>query len=84
MTQRHYNAGNMVVTNLFTGEVYGGDGDRCGVCLDRWPCRKSVEDADEVCDCGHIRMTHIYYEGACRPGWVCDCSEFVTAKGAKR
>ncbi len=33
-------------------------------------------DPTEVCPCGHTRAQHIYYEGACRPGFVCLCPKF--------
>lgn len=28
-------------------------------------------------DCGHVAADHIYYSGACRPGFECDCELFV-------
>jgi hypothetical protein len=32
-----------------------------------------------LCRCGHARYKHIYYEGACRPGFVCAtaCAHFT-------
>jgi hypothetical protein len=30
------------------------------------------------CICGHKIEDHIYFEGACRPGFICDCIKFVT------
>lgn len=29
---------------------------------------------DDICNCGHKRKDHIYCEGACRPGFVCESS----------
>lgn len=31
------------------------------------------------CVCGHERIQHIYEEGACRPGFVCEkkCEQFI-------
>lgn len=36
------------------------------------------ERATDVCRCGHLRRQHIYHEGACRPGFLCEarCQEF--------
>ena len=28
------------------------------------------------CICGHEQRQHIYEEGACRPGFVCECEWF--------
>ncbi len=28
------------------------------------------------CHCGHEKIQHIYGDGACRPGFVCDCPEY--------
>lgn len=35
-----------------------------------------------LCECGHKRIQHIYGEGACRPGFVCEkeCKEFKPTK----
>lgn len=30
----------------------------------------------DPCTCGHNRSEHIYYEGACRPGFFCECGSF--------
>lgn len=32
----------------------------------------------EICKCGHTKEQHIYWEGACRPGFVCEmaCKKF--------
>lgn len=30
----------------------------------------------EPCRCGHAKPQHIYEEGACRPGFMCDCKRF--------
>lgn len=37
-----------------------------------------MDDPTDFCRCGHQRMSHIYHEGACRPGFVCDhaCEEY--------
>jgi dCMP deaminase len=34
------------------------------------------------CVCGHVRDDHIYYVGACRPGFVCpaECTEFIVSR----
>lgn len=34
-----------------------------------------------ICRCGHAMVNHIYYEGACRPGFICDarCQSFTPA-----
>lgn len=34
-----------------------------------------------LCECGHAREAHIYHEGACRPGFVCEkgCKAFKSA-----
>lgn len=31
------------------------------------------------CKCGHLKSQHIYEEGACRPGFVCEtqCQEYI-------
>lgn len=36
---------------------------------------------DKRCVCGHTARQHIYYEGACRPGYRCreECQEFRSA-----
>jgi hypothetical protein len=34
---------------------------------------------DTTCVCGHLKSTHIYEEGACRPGFVCECEGFRAA-----
>lgn len=28
------------------------------------------------CKCGHNKSDHIYEEGACRPGFVCECKQY--------
>jgi len=37
------------------------------------------QNAFELCVCGHRRHEHIYHEGACRPGYVCEelCDKFT-------
>ncbi|MGX1598625.1 hypothetical protein ACWIDS_16365 [Dietzia maris] len=37
----------------------------------------------DLCQCGHAREAHIYYEGPCRPGFVCRdrCDEFRLVVG---
>jgi len=33
---------------------------------------------DKPCEtCGHDITKHIYHEGACRPGFVCPCTQYV-------
>ncbi len=36
---------------------------------------------NDLCTCGHKREAHIYWDGACRPGFVCadHCTEFRAA-----
>lgn len=38
-----------------------------------------MNNYDDLCKCGHMRKHHIYCEGACRPGSVCqdECEKFV-------
>ena len=39
-----------------------------------------METSEEACAfCGHDRKHHIYHEGACRPGFICEaeCGVFV-------
>lgn len=42
------------------------------------PYNYAVE-ANKVCVCGHDKSKHIYYEGACRPGFLCkhECKKFI-------
>lgn len=37
---------------------------------------------NDTCVCGHLKIHHIYEEGACRPGFVCkmECEEFRPEK----
>lgn len=33
--------------------------------------------------CGHDKTAHIYHEGACRPGFVCSCEQYVEVGSQK-
>lgn len=33
----------------------------------------------DICHCGHKKADHIYCEGACRPGFICECPEYKPA-----
>lgn len=35
---------------------------------------------EKTCLCGHQRSDHIYEEGACRPGYPCNCQTFTAAR----
>ncbi len=45
-----------------------------------------MSTGDELCTCGHKREAHIYHEGACRPGWICEseCTGFRIARRSLR
>jgi hypothetical protein len=34
-------------------------------------------NTSDLCICGHKRADHIYEEGACRPGFICECKAFT-------
>lgn len=40
----------------------------------------------ELCKCGHENKDHIYNEGACRPGFLCEakCEKFESKIPARR
>ena len=35
----------------------------------------------DICQCGHMKIDHVYLDGNCRPGFVCegDCKKFRPA-----
>lgn len=37
-----------------------------------------IEDDDLCATCSHGSQKHIYCEGACRPGFICFCTKFVS------
>jgi hypothetical protein len=43
-------------------------------------CNDDTPRSSDLCECGHLRIQHIYAEGACRPGFVCECSGFKIKK----
>lgn len=60
---------------------YGGSTLRDGLADIEKALSTPDASADEVCTCTHRREDHIYWEGACRPGFVCAsaCTKFVLA-----
>ena len=46
---------------------------------DVFPLTSGTQTMEPNCTCGHGSIEHIYGEGACRPGFVCECPKFVKA-----
>ena len=44
-----------------------------------------MSQSDDLCECGHIRLHHIYEEAGCRPGFECPfgCEQFEAVISAE-
>lgn len=80
------NGGGIGYSGAGTCSICGGSGElfvewhMVGTACDKFCNPPMPSDPDEPCDtCGHPMGDHIYHEGACRPGFVCEskCERFV-------